>query len=345
MVFTQNLIVMLHRFVPSIPKSNFPLSYRSTALHVSLRPRYHHDDPQRRCPLMVMGDHLWGDFRSWSNTPLVFVFFDCSHTPTQREPDTPLALSKCSPTHRTTPACRSRDRYIYRMDTRMIHTRRSFALSLAFHAMMGTVAFWLLSQMNPPPHIERIPFKIMSVSPAEHRVSLPIPPSLSPMQHLPVSQNIPTPAPTIARALPDSIPTPVASPSVPIASPAQIPAAKPLTPLQPAAVVAPKLEVKPDTATEKRHFLAALRSTIQNNLHYPPAARRRGMQGEVAVRFTLNEGGSIGTINILDGESIFHNAAKAAVASASGVNIPKNLAETLPLEIDLTLEFTLKSDG
>lgn len=228
----------------------------------------------------------------------------------------------------------------------MTHTRKSFTVSLVFHAMMGSLAFWVLTQMNHPPHIERIPFKLLSFQPTEHRIAIPIPQVSSATQQHPVSKTIPTPTLTIPKTLPNSIPTPLSSPSVPVASPIpQIPVAKPLTPLQPAAVVAPKLEVKPDTAAEKRHFLASLRSTIQNNLRYPPAARRRGMQGEVEVQFTLNESGSISSINILSGESIFHNAVKAAVTSASGVNIPKNLSDSLPLEINLILEFTLKSDG
>lgn len=225
----------------------------------------------------------------------------------------------------------------------MTHTRKSFTVSLVFHTMMGSLAFWVLAQMNHPPHIERIPFKLLSFQATEHRVAIPIPQTPSAAQQ-PVSKTVPTP--TIAKPLPNPLPTPVASPSVPIASPApQIPAAKPLTPLQPAAVTAPKLEVKPDTAAEKRHFLASLRSTIQNNLRYPPAARRRGVQGEVEVQFTLNESGSIGSINILSGENIFHNAVKVAVISAYGVNIPKNLSDSLPMEINLILEFTLKSDG
>lgn len=227
----------------------------------------------------------------------------------------------------------------------MTHTRKSFTVSLVFHAMMGSLAFWVLAQMNHPPHIERIPFKLLSFQPTEHRVAVPTPQAPS-AEHQPVSKMIPTPTPTITKPLPNLLPTPVASPSVPIASPVpQIPAVKPLTPLQPATVTAPKLEVKPDIAAEKRHFLASLRSTIQNNLRYPPAARRRGMQGEVEVQFTLNESGSIGSINILNGENIFHNAVKTAVASASGVNIPKNLSDSLPMEINLILEFTLKSDG
>lgn len=136
------------------------------------------------------------------------------------------------------------------------------------------------------------------------------------------------------------VPTlPITQPVIPIAT------AKITVSAQSTAIATPTLEIKPNKTSEKRHFLASLRSSIQNNLHYPPAARRRGMQGEIAVRFILNKNGSIGRINILGGESIFHNAAKAAVASASGTTIPKNLTDSLPLEIDLTLEFTLKSEG
>lgn len=228
----------------------------------------------------------------------------------------------------------------------MTYTRRSFALSLTFHTMMGTLAFWMLTHMNPPPHVERIPFKIMAVPSIDDKIAIPASPPLSSTQPIPSSKIVSEPIQPITK--PSLSPTPLLAevPTLPVTQPAvPIAAAKTTVSAQSTAIASPTFESKPDKASEKRHFLTSLRSSIQNNLHYPPAARRRGMQGEIAVRFTLNENGSIGTINILGGESIFHNAAKAAVASASGITIPKNLTDSLPLEIDLTLEFTLKSEG
>ncbi len=234
----------------------------------------------------------------------------------------------------------------------MTTARKSFALSLAFHTLMGSLAFLVLTQMDQPPKISRIPFKIMSLSPAEHRIAIPVPKTdpIAPAE--PIAKVVPTPEQPITKPLtpPTVAPQSVAMQPAPIQAPAPTviaPIPKAISTPQPvvaaAPIAAPKPEVKPDNGSEKRALLASLRSTIQNNLRYPSAARRRGMEGDVNVRFTLLSGGAIGSVSILSGESIFHNAAKAAVESASGIAIPKSLADDLPLEINLGLEFNLKN--
>lgn len=233
----------------------------------------------------------------------------------------------------------------------MTTARKSFAFSLTFHALMGSLAFLVLTQMDHPPKISRIPFKIMSLPPAEHRVAIPLPETAPTPPAEPVTKVVPTPIQPLTKpvAPPTVAPQSVAIQPTPIQAPAPTsiaPTPKTISAAQPVAaapIAAPKPEVKPDTTSEKRHFLASLRSTIQNNLRYPSAARRRGMEGEVTVQFTLLAGGNIGSISILSGESIFHNAAKAAVESASGIVVPKNLTDALPLEINLGLEFNLKN--
>lgn len=234
----------------------------------------------------------------------------------------------------------------------MTTARKSFALSLAFHTLMGSLAFLVLTQMDQPPKISRIPFKIMSLPPAEHRVAIPLPETAPTPPVEPVTKVVPTPIQPLTKPVtpPTVAPQSVAIQPTPIQAPAPTaiaPTPKTISAPQPvvaaAPIAPPKPEIKPDNGSEKRALLASLRSTIQNNLRYPSAARRRGMEGEVNVQFTLLSGGNIGSISILSGESIFHNAAKAAVASASGINVPKSLADSLPMEINLGLEFNLKN--
>lgn len=233
----------------------------------------------------------------------------------------------------------------------MTAARKSFALSLAFHALMGSLAFLVLTRMDQPPSISRIPFKIMSLPPAKHRISIPLPETASAPAVQPPAKVVPTPTPLNKPLMtPTVAPQPVTVQPAPIQTAPQIPPAlktvatpQPVVAVAPAPAAAPKPEIKPDNSSEKRSLLASLRSTIQNNLRYPSAARRRGMEGEVSVRFTLLSGGAIGSVSILSGESIFHNAAKAAVESASGIAIPKNLTDDLPMEINLGLEFNLNN--
>lgn len=236
----------------------------------------------------------------------------------------------------------------------MTTARKSFALSLAFHALMGSLAFLLLTQMDQPPSISRIPFKIMSLSPAEHRISIPLPETAPAPAVQPPAKVVPTPTPT-NKTLITEIPVPVRTAVAPVRSVAQAPtpitsatAVSAPTPIQRpiqhvAAPVSTPPKPKIDLASEKKSFFSSLRADIQNQLRYPPAARRRGMEGEVEIRFLLSSDGVINHISIQRGESIFHNAALAAVNAASGIDVPKNLTESMPMEIELTLEFKLNS--
>lgn len=232
--------------------------------------------------------------------------------------------------------------------------RKSFLLSLIFHALMGTSAFFVLTQMHTPPTLLHIPVRSMVLV------------SLSDSAPAPKQQEI---ADEMARIIPPSPPKPIrpfiAPPTLPAkalkpqptaiptqAVPSTAPSAVPLVSAPPlvqhripaapsAEVVETPLKPKSDLTAEKKSFFASLRSTIQNHLRYPTAARRRGMEGEVGVRFTLGNDGTIDAITVQRGEAIFHNAAKTAVASASGIDVPKNLTDSLPMEIELTLEFKL----
>lgn len=232
----------------------------------------------------------------------------------------------------------------------MTTARKSFALSLAFHTLMGSLAFLVLSQMNEPPKISRIPFKIMSLSPAEHRISIPkTAPTptpkpiakVAPTSEQPITKPLtpPTVAPQSATVQP--APPQASAPTAIAPVPKAISTPQPVVVTTPIAI--PKAETKPDISAAKKAFFNSLRNTIQNHLRYPSAARRRGMEGEVGIRFTLLSNGNINAVSIQRGEGIFHSAALAAVNAASGVDIPKNLIESLPLEIELTLEFKLNS--
>lgn len=234
--------------------------------------------------------------------------------------------------------------------------RKSFLLSLLFHALMGLMAFIVLTQMRTPPTI-KIPMKhimvlslndsapkpkIEKVSAIPEQITPPTPPKpqlikaqpITPQPMTPVKAQTPQPTPIQTPTMSTQQTPAVTTPPVVKRSVQNAPAAE---------IVQTPSKPKIDLAAEKRSFYAQLRNTIQSNLRYPSAARRRGMEGEVGVRFTLHDNGSINAINILNGEGIFHNAAKAAVSSASGINVPKTLADSLPIEIDLTLEFNLKS--
>lgn len=233
----------------------------------------------------------------------------------------------------------------------MTAARKSFLFSLVFHAFMGSLAFIALLQMRTPPSMVKIPLQHITLV------------SLSDSAPIPKTEQVVSPKPAIIPPMPiksleskstpsakaqNLKPTPIQTAPRQTLSPVQTVSAPPSS--QPSVQNAPAAEAvqapakpKIDIAAEKRAFFSSLRSTIQSHLRYPSAARRRGMEGEVGVRFSLAHNGTINAISIQHGEEIFHNAVKTAVASASGINVPKNLVDALPMEIDLVLEFKLNS--
>lgn len=236
-------------------------------------------------------------------------------------------------------------------------TRKSFLLSLMFHALMGVSAFFTLTQIHtPPPAVLSIPLHSMMV--VSLNQTLPSTKATNPIRETPLITPVPpieiprkepiVPAKTEVappEVHPRVIPSnPVTTlPEIPVVSPVQ-----PTVPIHnvPVAEVAPvpvKKEPKINTAAEMESLKASLRTRIKERLHYPASARRRGMEGSVDVRFTLLGNGTIKDISIQNGEAVFHNAVKTAVALSSGIEVPKYLADSLPKEMELTLEFKLNS--
>lgn len=236
---------------------------------------------------------------------------------------------------------------------------KALGISFGFHSLMALLALWALSVTHSPIDAPETAVKtMMLLSLDTYEAPQPLPlsaPSPSEPVPVPVKEMMPKeavvkPAPLPVKPIEQTVAQP--SPAQPIPSAHQEPAApvqqtvaavsKPVSVAPVAAAPAPVKELsKIDLAAEKRNFFASLRSTIQKHLRYPSAARRRGMEGDVDVRFVLESSGTIRNISIREGEEIFHNAAKMAVASASGVKVPETLASNFPTEIDLSLEFRL----
>jgi len=239
-------------------------------------------------------------------------------------------------------------------------TSKALSLSLAFHSLMALLALLMLSALHTPKtQTFALPIKHMTIvslsqpaqviSPSAESAQLlkqtpipvpqtPKPKMLEPLKPTPLASVKPlTSAPQLQ---PVAIPVSEAAVTAPVAeSKPTVPTAAVQSPAQSPAKPVPKADI----SALKNSFFASLRSNIQHHLRYPSAARRRGMEGDVDVRFTLTDTGMIKNISIRQGESIFHEAAKLAVASASGVKVPEALSDSLPVEIDLTLEFTLNN--
>jgi protein TonB len=91
---------------------------------------------------------------------------------------------------------------------------------------------------------------------------------------------------------------------------------------------------------EKNQFLANIRAKMNKHKSYPRVAKKRGMQGNINVKFTILSSGKVGNISV-SGPKIFHNSARNAVKSAFPVNA-KNAPITLPKSINITLRYQLR---
>ena len=91
---------------------------------------------------------------------------------------------------------------------------------------------------------------------------------------------------------------------------------------------------------EKNQFLAKIRDKINKHKSYPRIAKKRGMQGNVKVKFTILGSGKVSNISV-SGPKVFHKSARNAVKSAFPINA-KNAPISLPKSINITLRYQLR---
>ena len=94
------------------------------------------------------------------------------------------------------------------------------------------------------------------------------------------------------------------------------------------------------SAVKKNAFYSKIRSRINGYKTYPRMARRRRMQGNVKVRFTILANGSVANIT-LSGPKVFYNSARKAVKKAFPISV-QNAPLKLPTTINLTLRYQIK---
>lgn len=91
---------------------------------------------------------------------------------------------------------------------------------------------------------------------------------------------------------------------------------------------------------QKERYLAAVMAHIEAHKWYPKAARRRGIEGEVHVRFVLQPDGTARDLQVESGPSLLIAAAKQAVERAVPMpKPPKNVH--CPIECEFRMRYAL----
>lgn len=108
--------------------------------------------------------------------------------------------------------------------------------------------------------------------------------------------------------------------------------------------IAPSLQVQPDEGLirrERERYLARVLSHVEKYKWYPGLARRRGIEGDVTVSFTMHHDGSVHDLVIENGPPLLMDAARRTVEKALPVPKPP-AAVDCPLECKFRLSFHLK---
>lgn len=87
-------------------------------------------------------------------------------------------------------------------------------------------------------------------------------------------------------------------------------------------------------------FYQHIRRTISKNRTYPKMAKRRRIQGDVDVSFTILKNGKVSNI-VLKGPKAFHNSAKQAIVNSFPINV-KNSPVQLPTNISFILRYRIR---
>jgi protein TonB len=91
----------------------------------------------------------------------------------------------------------------------------------------------------------------------------------------------------------------------------------------------------------RQEYLRRLMAHIEAHKHYPRAARRRGIQGDVKVSFTLKAAGRAEGLTAVGGHRLLNSAASDAVRDAQPLPPPPDLIK-LPWPVNFTMRFTLR---
>jgi len=94
-------------------------------------------------------------------------------------------------------------------------------------------------------------------------------------------------------------------------------------------------------ARERLKYLAKVMAHIERHKYYPPTARRRGIQGDVHIRFVLLADGSTRQVMVDGASSVLQKAAKKAVIRAIPMPRPPTGIHC-PMHCEFAMRYALK---
>jgi periplasmic protein TonB len=245
----------------------------------------------------------------------------------------------------------------YPVSNRSLCERLPVAVSLLLHvAMLFAVGVWLRYVPPTAPAEVAVPVEVIFQVPADTAPALPQvsspqaapapadrPPPLPPAEAPPLL----APVPPMPEALPPAPAAPIPEEAVAPAPPIQLPPQRPpparleprttakTMPARPRAEAAPPaVRASPSAAAPhsappaetavaqiSADWQRALAAWLAAHKNYPEAARRRGEQGAVALRFSVERSGRVSDITVIEGSG-FSSLDAAAENLLRGASVP-----------------------
>ncbi len=229
-------------------------------------------------------------------------------------------------------------------------------ISLAAHAALildSGAPLGVESPTTPQRNVTRVSFR-SEAAPTPESAPVPEKPVQRPPEPKKVKEKPPEPLKPEPKPIPEPKPAPKPKPE-PEPEPAQEEVRDEPMPVAPSAPPTVAQAASPEPVAvgrapaadpalleqARQAYLAKLMAHIEAHKHYPKAARRRGIEGEVSVTFTIMAGGAVEGLRAEGAHSVLGRAAEDAVRASTPLPAPPETM-SLPLEISFGMVFALR---
>ena len=95
---------------------------------------------------------------------------------------------------------------------------------------------------------------------------------------------------------------------------------------------------------QQNYLLGEIQNQLSRYFRYPPAARRRGWEGEVIVAFNINEHGQLNNVRLAQssGYSLLDRSAITAIAKLDNIALPNSMGRLQAMELQLPVRYELR---
>ncbi|MCK5110466.1 MAG: TonB family protein [Arcobacteraceae bacterium] len=90
----------------------------------------------------------------------------------------------------------------------------------------------------------------------------------------------------------------------------------------------------------RNQYYTKIKNTINKNKSYPKIAIRRGIQGEVKIKFTISPKGELISYKIIEGKKIFKKSVVIAIKNSFPLEAPKGLFKN-NLDLFISIKYNL----